>query len=154
MKILVTAVHFANLRNFESVVRALAIRGHQVHLAADEPESFGGQALVERLSAEYPAVSWSYVPQPSAEPSSDFARKMRFALDYVRFLDPRYADVPKLRLRNIERAPRIVRWLTSGVGAALAGHRLTGRLLRWIERSTPPTAAARSLLDAHARGVR
>ncbi|MEQ1574644.1 MAG: hypothetical protein ABL993_10400, partial [Vicinamibacterales bacterium] len=96
----------------------------------------------------YSVVSWGFIPQPAVEPTSVFARRMRFALDYVRFLDPRYADVPKLRLRNVERAPRIVRWLTSGIGGALAGHRIVGRLLRWIERSTPPTAAARSLLEA------
>ncbi|MEQ1909600.1 MAG: hypothetical protein ABMA15_12305 [Vicinamibacterales bacterium] len=147
MKILFSAMHFAYFRNFESVIRGLAERGHRVHLAADEPESFGGQALAERLTAEYPAVSWSYAPQPAAEPSFVFARRVRHALDYVRFLDPRYADVPKLRLRNVERAPRIVRWLTSGVGGGLGGHRLVGRLLRWIERSMPPSAAARTFLE-------
>ena len=51
MKVLFLAAHYAYYRNFESVIVALAERGHSVHLAADEPESLGGQALVERLAA-------------------------------------------------------------------------------------------------------
>ncbi len=111
MKILLTVLHFANCRNFESVIRDLAARGHQVHVLADEQESFGGEALVKRLAAEYPGITWGYSPTSDGEePWLPVAQKSRFALDYVRYLDPRYDDVPKLRLRNIERAPRIVRW--------------------------------------------
>ena len=44
-------------RNFESVVLALAERGHSVHLAADERESLGGAALVERLAAGRPGIT-------------------------------------------------------------------------------------------------
>ena len=54
MKVLFAALHLAYYRNFESVVRELAARGHRVHLAADEPEALGGQELAERLAAEYP----------------------------------------------------------------------------------------------------
>jgi hypothetical protein len=42
MKIVFTALHFANYRNFESVIRTLATRGHRIHLLADEAEMFGG----------------------------------------------------------------------------------------------------------------
>ena len=108
MKILFTALHFANYRNFESVIREFAARGHQVHLLADEQESFGGQALVERLAAEFPNITWGWTPSPAEEPWFPFAQKIRFALDYARFLDPRYAEAEKLRIRNIERTPRIV----------------------------------------------
>src|SRR5258706_8125831 len=110
MKILFTALHFANYRNFESVIRELASRGHHVHLLADEREKLGGQELVERLAAEHPTITWGLTPSPEDEPWFRFAQKSRFALDYVRFLDPRYARAEKLRLRNIERAPRVVRW--------------------------------------------
>ena len=133
MKVLFTALHFANYRNFESVIRSLAARGHDVHLLADEPETFGGQAFVERLAAEFPGVSYGLTPSPVDEPWFRLAQKVRFALDYVRFLEPRYADVEKLRLRNLERAPRIVRWTTSGIGSAAVGHRVTARALKSIE---------------------
>jgi hypothetical protein len=141
MKVVFSALHFASFRNFESVVQALADRGHQVHLMADETERFGGQALVERLAARNPNVTWGWTPSPAGEPWFPFAQKVRLALDYVRYLDPRYADAPKLRLRNIERAPRIVRWLTSGVGSLLVGHRPIARTLKWLERRLPSSEA-------------
>ena len=148
MRVVFSALHFASFRNFESVVHALAERGHQVHLMADESERFGGQALVERLAAQYPNVTWGWTPSPAEEPWFPFAQKVRLALDYVRYLDPHYADAPKLRLRNIERAPRIVRWLTAGPGSVLVGHRPLARTLKWLERTMPRSEAIEEYLAA------
>jgi hypothetical protein len=148
MKVVFSALHFASYRNFESVVHTLAERGHQVHLMADESERFGGQALVERLAAQYPNVTWGWTPSAAEEPWFPFAQKVRLALDYVRYLDPRYADAPKLRLRNIERAPRIVRWLTAGFGSILVGHRPLARTLKWLERTMPRSEAIEQYLAA------
>ena len=142
MKILFTALHFANYRNFESVIRELASRGHQVHLLADEKESVGGQALAERLAAEFPNVTWGWTPSPAEEPWFPFAQKIRFALDYVRFLDPRYAEAEKLRIRNIERTPRILKWM-----AASVGHRVTATTLKAIERLLPRARGITQLLE-------
>jgi predicted glycosyltransferase len=50
VKVLFSALHFANLRIFEPVIRALAERGHTVVLVADERETFGGHALVQALA--------------------------------------------------------------------------------------------------------
>jgi len=150
MKVVLTALHFANCRNFESVIRELATRGHAVHLLADEPETLGGEALIARLADEYPSITWGWTPSPAQEPWFRVAQKVRFALDYVRFLDPRYADAKKLRIRNIERAPRLVKWLTSGLGSALVGYRTAAALLKWIERGLPPSGAiTRSLEEQH-----
>jgi hypothetical protein len=147
VNILFTALHFANYRNFESVIRDLAARGHHVHLLADEKETFGGEALVERLVAEYPTITWGWTPSPAGEPWFPFAQKVRFALDYVRFLDPRYAEAEKLRIRNIERTPRIVRWMTSGLGGTLVGHRATASLLKRIERLLPRSRGITQLFE-------
>ncbi len=62
MNVLFCALHFAYYRNFESVIRELAERGHRVHLAADEPEMMGGSQLVERLTAECPGVTFGFAP--------------------------------------------------------------------------------------------
>jgi len=147
MKVVFTALHFANYRNFESVIRMLAARGHSVHLLADEPETFGGQALVERLAAEYASITFALTPSPAEEPWFRLAQKVRFALDYVRFLDPRYVEAEKLRVRNRERTPRIVRWMTSGVGGWLVGHRATAALLKAIERHLPRSRAITRALE-------
>jgi len=142
MKLLFSAPHFAYFRNFESVLEMLAAQGHHIHLSADEAETFGGRALVERLAVSYSHVTYGSVPSAADEPWMRFAQKVRYALDYVRFCAPRYADVPKLRLRNVERAPRVVRWLMRAVGASPVGG-----TLKWLERSMPRSAPMRSWLE-------
>ena len=141
MKILFAALHHAYYRNFESVVRELAARGHAVHLTADEPESLGGRELAERLAAEYPSVTWGQLPSLEEEPWFDAARRMRESLDYVRVLDRRYPD--KLRLRTEERTARIVRGLTCVPG----GPSVPLRALKAFERALPVSAALRAYLE-------
>ena len=98
MNILFAALHLGYFRNFESAIRELAGRGHHVHLAAEEAETFGGEALARRLGEElHGRVTWDVMPSLEHEPWFDAARRMRVALDYVRALEPRYPD--KLRLR-------------------------------------------------------
>jgi hypothetical protein len=151
VKLILAALHFANLRNYESVIHALAQRGHHVHLIADEAESFGGEAFVERLAAAYPGgVTWGWAPSMAAEPWFGFAQKVRYALDYVRFLGPRYADVPKLRLRNADSAPRVIRWLAAGPVGHLGGRPFAERLLKWLEWKLPRSADSQAFLRAQA----
>lgn len=132
MKVLFAALHLAHFRNFESVIRELAARGHQVHLTGDEPEALGGQALAERLAAEHAAVTWDLLPSLEREPWFDAARRMRVALDYARVLDPRYPT--KLRVRAEERAARVVRWAARLPGV---GPRATVGALKRFERLIP-----------------
>ena len=52
MRILFAALHYGYFRNLESVVEALARRGHEVHLTAERTDSaLGGRPIVERLAA-------------------------------------------------------------------------------------------------------
>ena len=153
MKVLFTALHFANLRIFEPVIRELAERGHTVVLAADERESFGGQGLVQTLASEYPTVSWAWAPLAHDEPWFPAAQKVRFALDYVRFVHRRYADAPKLRLRNISRAPRVVRWLTSRPAAMLGLNVPVQAALQWTEQHLPVSGRVKSFLQAESPDV-
>lgn len=133
MKVLFAALHLAHFRNFESAIRELAARGHQVHLTGDEPETLGGQQLAERLASECAGVTWDLLPTLEQEPWFDAARRMRTALDYVRVLEPQYP--PKLRLRNEERAARVVRWSARVPGV---GPRMTRGALTRFERIMPP----------------
>jgi hypothetical protein len=153
VKILLTALHFANLRIFEPVIRELAERGHTVVLAADERETFGGHALVQALASEYPTVRWVWGPLAHEEPWFPVAQKVRFALDYVRFVHPRYADAPKLRLRNISRAPRVVRWLTSRPAAMLGLHIPVQAALQWTEQQLPVSDRVKGFLQTESPDV-
>ena len=148
MKILFAALHHAYYRNFDSVVRELAARGHQVHLTGDEPEGMGGQALAERLASECAGVTWDMLPSLEAEPWFDAARRLRVSLDYARVLDSRYPD--KLRLRTRERTARIVRW---GSALPAVGPALTRRALARAERLFPASEAMVEYLRGHAPDV-
>jgi hypothetical protein len=133
MKILFIARHYSYLRLFESAVAELAARGHEIVLAADREESMGGRQMVERIAAAHPNVRLTEAPGRHVGAWSELARAVRLGLDYLRFLDPRYADAPHLRRRARDRAPRlVVRLAESRVGPA----RLS-RLLRWLERGLP-----------------
>ena len=145
MKVLFAALHYAHFRNFDSVVRELAVRGHRVHLAGEEPEALGGQGLVSRLAAEHPAVTSDRLPSLEDEPWFDAAQRMRVALDYVRALDPRYPD--KLRLRAEARTARLVRWSSR---MPLVGRPLTLAALTRFERLMPASDRMVEYLRAHA----
>jgi hypothetical protein len=156
MKVVFSALHLAYFRNFETVIRTLADRGHDVHLSADETETLGGRELAERLAAEYTdaagrgRVTFSFAPSIETEPVVDSARRLRLGLDYVRALGPRYATSPKMRVRAEERTPRIVRWTTS-VGET--GVSATAAALKRIERLIPGSPAIEAYLRSLAPDV-
>ena len=62
MKILFFGRRFTYLRNFDSVLRELAARGHAIHLAV-ERETDDGRALVEGLIAESANITWGIAPE-------------------------------------------------------------------------------------------
>jgi hypothetical protein len=148
MKILFSVLHFGFLRNFESVVHELAGRGHEVLILADEREDFGGQHLADALTV-HPAVHQSWAPSYQDEPWFPVARKLRQGIDYLRFLEPAYADFPKLRTRAAERAPRGLTALLRVPGAGTpAGRRLLVRKLNVLDRAMPRNAAMDRFLAA------
>ena len=62
MNILFLGRHFTYFRNFETVLRELASRGHQVHLAVEQDETLGGTKLVRSLVDEFPNVTAGPLP--------------------------------------------------------------------------------------------
>ena len=138
MKILFLARHFSYLRNFESAIIELAERGHRLHLSADREESMGGAGMVERLAAKYPGITVGWTPGRESGAWSDLSRKLRLGIDYLRFLDPKYDDAPKLRARARERTPQAVVVLA---GLPLLrtprGRRFLAWLLRQFEAAVP-----------------
>ena len=149
MRVLFLAAHYAYYRNFESVIVSLAERGHSVHLAADERESLGGEALVERLATGRPGITYGFAPSLDDEPWFRLARKLRSASDYVRFHDSAFAPFGKARLTLRERIPRgVLRLMDGGIdGSPLARHAL-GTVLRAGERVMPVSDASRAFIEA------
>ena len=139
MKLLFFARHWSYLRNYESAIEELAARGHDVHMATHVEETMGGRQMIERLVARYPdRLSTGTAPGRALGAWSELARRIRHALDYLRFLEPRYESTPHLSDRARERAPRAILavlrlpyFQTARGRAKLAG------LLRLFERALP-----------------
>jgi hypothetical protein len=142
MRILFVMRNTIYVRNFESTLRLLAERGHDVHVVAD-PNPHAGD-LVERVSSASPRITFSRPPK-QRRADTYLARELRRGLDYLRYLEPEYRDAPKLRRRAEEKAPA---FLMTSAGARLtepAGRRrFYARLLHWADRAQPldPVVAA------------
>ena len=154
MKILFIARHYSYLRLFESAIEGLARRGHAITLAADREEAMGGRQMVERIAARHPNVRLADVPGRRAGAWSELARRVRLGLDFLRFLDSRYARTVHLRRRVHDRAPRIVvRLVESRAGAWLGGPAGLDRLLRFLERGIPGARPIEAFIAAEAPEV-
>ena len=150
MKILFSAAHFGYFRNFELAITVLAERGHRVHLAADEPESIGGLALVERLAARYPGVTFGFGPSLDDAPWFRLARKLRAASDYVRFHEEEFTSFRKTRLTLRERIPHAVLHVMDGrLGRSQPARRALAVALRAAEAAMPISDVSRAFVEEH-----
>jgi hypothetical protein len=144
VKVLFVARHFTYFRNFDSVVAALAGRGHTVHLAADRDEALGGRELVDGLAAQYPNVTVGLTPIYEFGRYTRVARALRLGLDYLRYSTPRYDTMPKLRQRAYDRTPAFVLAL-----ARLPFRGMLARLLEYLEAAVPRHRGVDDFVRAH-----
>jgi hypothetical protein len=151
MRFLFFARHWSYLRNFESAVDALAARGHHVHMAVDVEEALGGRQMVERLVARYPdRLSMGNAPGRALGAWTEMARRIRHALDYLRFLEPRYAATPHLAARARERAPRaVLALLELGYFRTERGHATLAAVLRALEAGLPRNRELERFIAGH-----
>jgi hypothetical protein len=152
VKVLFSLRNFWYVKIFESAVLELASRGHDVRLIADEragPGSDEWQAAAERLAAASPRVTWRYFERDATGPWPAFARQLRFGADYLRFLDPVYADAPLLRARAETRTPQFTRDLGDRWPFRIAaGRQLLRKALVAAEHAAPDDDEVAALLDS------
>jgi hypothetical protein len=155
MRIFLSVQHLGSFLVYEPVIRELAARGHQVHLAISRTESLGWEKALEGVLAEYPQISWTRL-SPSPATSAfwfELARTIRLWADYLRYFDPSYDGAPKLRERAEERVPPMLVRLSTGVfGGARARARLLATL-RAIERALPAVSEIRQRLREYGPDV-
>ena len=150
MRLLFSVNNFGFLRNFEPALRALAARGHDIHLLAERKDSVGGTKTIDNLLRAQPdRITFSYAPSRKDDFWQPLAVQVRLCLDYWRYLDSRYDDSPSLRARAARQAPgfasRLPRIPAIGSRAAMHGWNW---LFRVIERAMPHgDTAARVLAD-------
>jgi hypothetical protein len=151
MKLLFVARHVTYFRNYDSVLRELANRGHRIHLAVEQEDKAGGLRAIERLTRESAAITYGFVPERRSDTWSGVARRLRLGLDYLRYLDPFYNAAPLRRERARLRTPRLLTALaTPPVVGGAAWRRGYGRFLHWLDRGVPPPDAIVEFVRAQA----
>jgi hypothetical protein len=143
VRLLFIARHFTYFRNFDAAIARLAEQGHHVHLAADREEAQGGRALVDRLAATYPNVTVGFTPIREWGRYRRVSAALRLGLDYLRYSDPRYESMPKIRARAYDRTPAFILAL-----ARLPGRRALTWLLEHLEQAVPQQAGVREFTEA------
>ena len=154
MKILFFARHYSYLRLFESAIAELASRGHELHLVADREEAMGGRGMVERLAERHAGITLGATPGRAPGAWAEFARRLRLGIDYLRYLDPRYANAPHITTRAHDRAPRVVTWL-AGLPYLRrpAGRRRLAGALKVLERGLPVSGELEAFIRAQSPDV-
>jgi hypothetical protein len=164
VKILFVMLHAGFVRNYETALRELAARGHQVHIACETGRTkFNDEPLLQQVLAS-PGIAAGSAPvraegvreflarsdrgairasqDEGAAATGDrwdsLATAVRLTLDYLRYFEPEYAHAPKLKTRAEKRLPRTFRRLADTVAWFGSGaRRLTTALLLRIEAIVP-----------------
>jgi len=152
MKILFLGRRYSYFRNFDTVIRELAARGHTLHLAV-EREGTDGRPLVEALATECPGVTFGEAAPRVPDDWSWVVGRLRHGLEHLRYQHRMFADTPKLRERSRERTPgafvvlgewlRRLPWLRRPVSA----------LVQWLDRAAPPDADVRAYVESFAPDI-
>lgn len=139
MKIVFLLRHALYLRNFESALRGLAERGHEIVLVLSPIEKQVDTTLLTSLTREYPGITQETIG-PRTDwwwPASDGLRAIR---DYLRYIEPEYRDSPALVARGERRLPRAALWAFDNIPGlkSLPSRRMLAGLARLIDRAIPP----------------
>ena len=127
------------MRYYDSVLRALAERGHEVELTSEHVGEWPPAILA--LTKACPGIQLSRVPMLRGNPWWELATRVRQARFYLRFLDPVYRGMPALLVRTRERAPRTVIRLAELPGVGRLGRALMAAALSVLDQSTRTPAA-------------
>jgi hypothetical protein len=104
MRILFHVTLTTMLRHFESVLLALADRGHVIRIASHRsPEIAPPAALVA-----HPGVAFITSPGRRHDEWTTSIHELRALRDYIRYLDPRFKSATKLRARALRTAVKAV----------------------------------------------
>jgi hypothetical protein len=147
------SIHFD--RVFENFLRALLERGHHIHVVlALEKRGLGeGKTrLFEEFRARY-AFSYEKL-EPRRESWLAVSVALRHALDYLRYLEPTYAEAHPLRERAGARAPRTIRALVAVPPfGTRPGRRVLAAVLRALEVAIPIPGSIGALIEARSPDV-
>ena len=143
MKVLFVLKHPASVRNFEAALHMLTGRGHRIHLAFEQLDVASYSALVESVCERSAgAVTAGRCPSRADDYWGPLAARLRSSVDYLRYLEPRYAQANQLRERAAQQAPAAVRRVSRlPLARSTTGVRILKNMLSGLERNVPPPAS-------------
>jgi len=141
LRILFSVRNPSFVRHYESVLRALAARDHEIDLTTERAGKASWPAAVVALAQECPAIRLSLTPTLADDPWWELATRLRQARFYLRFLEPAYRGTPGLLVRARDRAPRLAIRLAESFGLGRFGRRLLVRVIDVLEQSTRTASA-------------
>jgi hypothetical protein len=124
----------SNVRHYESVLRALAARGHEIELVREPLGDFDWPRFVLDLAKTHPAIRLETGPLTAKTRWWELATRYRRALFYLRFFNAAYQQTPALLARARKRAPRPAVVIAESLGAP--GRYLLERILQVLDEST------------------
>jgi hypothetical protein len=122
------------VRHYESVLRALAGRGHDIDLVQEDLGDVEWPKFVHTLVAGCPNIRLGIMPTAAKTHWWELATRFRRARFYLRFFGPAYRDTPALLARARKRAPRLAVRIAEIFGEP--GRRLLIGILDVLEQST------------------
>jgi hypothetical protein len=147
----------AHVRNFESVLREIAARGHRLTVLFEEAkEGVDGPALafLDRLSAEYGTVHWEFAGRVRLAARGRLRVILEALQDYLRYFDPPYRGPETLRSRSLAFLPsRIERALAAALRSWPGGRRLLASAARRVASSLGDDPRVRDELRARRPGA-
>jgi hypothetical protein len=151
LRILFSVRKPSNVRQFESVLRALAARGHDVMLVREALGEFDWPPFVLALAESCPGIRLETMPSAAKTHWWELATRFRRALFYLRFFSPAYREAPALLARARKRAPVPAVRIAEAFGRP--GRYLLARALNLLEQSTRSAAIYHQYLREHAPDI-
>ena len=135
------------LRYFDSTMEALVQRGHQVSVAVNWLRERKKARLDELISDARIDVA-GVIPK-RGDLWTPFARAVRGTMDFVRYLDPRFAEAPALRARMVRKSlPTLLEPLNRIRSLSVRTVNRLQRMLQRVERAIPVGRPLSRFLDA------
>ena len=136
------------LRYFDSTMEMLVERGHHVSVAVNWLRE-RKKARLDELIGD-PRIEVVGVIPKRGDMWTPMARAVRGTMDFVRYLDPRFADTPALRARMVRKSlPSLLEPLDRIRSLSSASVERLQRVLQRVERAIPVGERLLLFLDTH-----
>jgi hypothetical protein len=149
--------HAGYARYLQSTMRGLCERGHEVTVLVgiEAPASKSHVGQLSRFGDELDELARELdgrlTIRPGVEPRGsrhrDLGGSLRSWLDYLHFLEPAFAEAPKLRARSLSQLPASLREPTETAAASPEFRHSLAAMIRTVEQSLPVPEPVRALLE-------